>query len=106
MNSNGNLSNDLQKAFDTVDHQTLLAKSNNYGIREVLNDWFTSYMPNSNQYVIWILNGYESGLATINCGVPEGSVLGTLLFSLYINNLKQAMKIRKVHHIADDTNLF
>ena len=106
MNSNGNLSNDLQKAFDTVDHQTLLAKLNNYGIREVLNDWFTSYMPNSNQYVIWILNGYESGLATINCGVPEGSALGTLLFSLYINNLNQAMKIRKVHHIADDTNLF
>ena len=63
-------------------------------------------MPNSNQYVIWILNGYESGLATINCGVPEGSVLGTLLFSLYINNLNQAMKICKDHHIADDTNLF
>ena len=106
MNSNGNLSNDLQKAFDTVDHQALLAKSNNYGIREVLNDWFTSYVPNSNQYVIWILNGYESGLATINCGVPEGSAQGTLLFSLYINKLNQAMKIRKVHHIADDTNLF
>ena len=94
---------DFQKAFDTVDHQILLAKLSHYGIREVSNDWFKFYLSNRNQYVS--ISGYESGLAAINCGVPQGSVLGPLLFLLYINDLNQAIKIRKVHHFADDTNL-
>ena len=81
---------DLQKAFDIVDHQILLAKLNHYGICGVLNDWFKSYLSNQNQYVS--INGYESGLATINCGVPWGSVLGFLLLLLYINDLNQAIK--------------
>ena len=94
---------DLQKAFDTVDHQILLAKLNHYGIRGVSNDWFKSYLSNRSQYVS--INGYNSGLAAINCGVPQGSVLGPLLFLLYINDLNQAIKFCKVHHFADDTNL-
>ena len=94
---------DLQKAFDTVDHQILLAKLNHYGIRGVSNDWFKSYLSNRNQYVS--INGFDSGLTTINCGVPQGSVLGPLLFLLYINDLNQAIKFCKVHHFADDTNL-
>ena len=94
---------DLQKAFDTVDHQILLAKLNHYGIRGVSNDWFKSYLSNSNQYVS--INGYESGIAAINCGVPQGFVLGPLLFLLYINDLNQAIKFCKLHHVADDTNL-
>ena len=81
---------DLQKAFDIVDHQILLAKLNHYGICGVLNDWFKSYLSNQNQYVS--INGYESGLATIDCGVPWGSVLGSLLLLLYINDLNQAIK--------------
>ena len=81
---------DMQKAFDIVDHQILLAKLNHYGICGVLNDWFKSYLSNQNQYVS--INGYESGLATINCGVPWGSVLGSLLLLLYINDLNQAIK--------------
>ena len=89
---------DLQKAFVTVNHQTLLAKLNHYGIRGVSND-----LSNRSQYVS--INGYDSGLAAINCGVPQGSVLGPLLFLLYINDLNQAIKFCKVHHFADDTNL-
>ena len=94
---------DLQKAFGTVDHQILLAKLNQYGICEVSNDWFKSYLSNHSQYVS--INGYYSGLPTINCGVPQGSVLGPLLFLLYINDLNQTTKFCKVHHFADDTNL-
>ena len=94
---------DLQKPFDTIDHQILLAKLNHYGIRGVSNDWFKSYLSNHNQYVS--INGYKSGISAINCGVPQGSVLGPLLFLLYINDLNQAIKSFKAHHFADDTNL-
>ena len=94
---------DLQKAFDTVDHQTLLAKLNHYGLRGVPNDWFKSYLSNRNHYVS--INGYESGLAALNCGIPQGSVLGQLLFLLYLNDLNRAIKFCKVHHFANGINL-
>ena len=76
---------------------------NLYGIRGVSNDWFKSYLSNRHQYVS--INGYESGLTAINCGVPKGSVLGPLLFLLYKNALNQEIKFCKVHHFAGDTNL-
>ena len=60
-------------------------------------------MFNRNQYVF--INGYESGLAALNCSIPQGFVLGLLLFLLYVNDLNQAIKFCKVHHFADDTNL-
>ena len=82
-------------------YQILLAKLNHYGIRRVSNDWFKSYLSNRSQYVS--INGYDSGLAAINCGVPQGSVLGSLLFLLYIND--QVIKFCKVHHFTDDTSL-
>ena len=94
---------DLQKAFDTVDHQILLAILNHYGIRGVSNDWFKSYLSNRGQYVS--INGYDSCLAAVNCGVPQGSVLGPLRFLLYITDLNQAIKFCKFHHFANDTNL-
>ena len=69
----------------------------------ISNSWFKSYLSNRKQFVS--INGYDSGLAEIKCGVPQGSVLGPLLFLLYINDLNQAIKFCKVHHFADDTNL-
>ena len=80
----------------------LLAKLNHYGIRGGSNDWFKPYLSNLNQYVS--INGHESGLAALHCGIPQGSVLGLILFLLYINDLNQAIKFSKVHHFADDTN--
>ena len=92
-----------KKAFDTVDYHILLAKLTHYRIRGVSNDWVKSYLSNRNQHVS--INGYNSGLAAINCSVPQGSVLGPLLFLLDINDLNRAIKFCAVHHFADDTNL-
>ena len=69
---------DLQKAFDTVNHEILLSKLNHYGIRGVSNDWFRSYLSDRQQYVS--INGYDSGLTKLNFGVPQGSVLVPYFF--------------------------
>ena len=94
---------DLQKAFDTVDHNILLKKLEHYGIRGVANDWFKSYLKNRKQYVS--ISGYDSNLRNIDFGVPQGSVLGPLLFLIYINDLHKAIKFCVTRHFADDTNL-
>ena len=93
----------LQKAFDTVDHQILLAKLDHYGILGVSSDWIKSYLSNLNQFIS--INRYDTGLAAIKCDIPQGSVIGPLLFLLHINDLNQAIKFPKVHLIADNTNL-
>ena len=69
---------DLQKAFDTVDHNTLLHKLSYYGTRNVANCWFSSYLSNTKQCVT--KNGFDSEIQSFQCGVPQGSVLGPLLF--------------------------
>ena len=76
---------------------------NHYGICGVSNDWFKSYLSNHNQYVS--IKGYECGHAAIICGVPQGSILGLLLFLLCLNDLKQAIKYSKIHYFSDDANL-
>ena len=94
---------DFQKAFDTVDHTILTQKLNYYGVRGKANNWFSSYLKNRTQFVT--INGFNSELKEINCGVPQRSILGPLLFFIYINDLHYSIKFCKVHHFADDTNL-
>ena len=74
---------DLQKAFDTVNHDVLLNKLYNYGIRGIMFNWIKNYLYNRKQYTV--VNNISSDVETINCGVPQGSVLGPLLFLVYIN---------------------
>jgi len=80
---------DLQKAFDTVNHQILLAKMNNYGVRGTVHDWFTSYLTNRKQHTV--IGQSQSELQTITCGIPQGSVLGPLLFLMYVNDIHKAV---------------
>ena len=94
---------DLQKAFDTVDHQILLKKLEHYGIRGTANDWFRSYLTGRKQYVS--ITGHDSEIRINEVGVPQGSVLGPLLFLIYINDLHKAIKYSTTRHFADDTNL-
>ena len=94
---------DLQKAFDTVNHHILLEKLNHYGISGISNAWFESYLSDRQQFVS--IGSETSDLTTIEHGVPQGSVLGPLLFLLYINDLHQCIHNSTSFHFADDTNL-
>ena len=95
---------DLQKAFETVNHRILLSKFEHYGIRGCALEWFRSYQPDRKQYVS--VNGSNSNLLSITCGVPQGSVLGPLLFLIYINDLPNASKKLTFYLFADDTNIY
>ena len=98
---------DLSKAFDTIDHNTLLTKLYNYSIRGTPHNLIKSYLSNRKQYVK--IGDEKSEKLVVKYGVPQGSVLGPLLFLLYINDLKHAIKSKASFEIilyADDTNIF
>ena len=81
----------------------LLEKLNHYGIRGVSNDWFRPYLSDRTQLVS--VNGFNSDYKTVKYGVPQGSVLGPLLFLIFINDLNIAIKNSETFHFADDTCL-
>ena len=93
---------DLTKAFDTVNHSILLYELEHHGIRGIINNFFGSFLTNRNQYVT--INNTNSSLKFIDIGVPQGSILGPLLFLLYINDIPNSV-IYTPFLFADDTCL-
>ena len=94
---------DFQKAFDSVPHHRLLRKLHSYGISGNLLRWITAFLSGRKQEVV--LNGYHSGLISVTSGVPQGSVLGPLLFIIYINDLPSAVS-SSTKMFADDTKMY
>ena len=92
---------DFTKAFDTVDHRILLHKLNHYGIRGHAHDFIKSYLTNRSQYTY--INGEQSKTDNITCGVPQGSVLGPVLFLIYVNDLYRSVNECLTRLFADDT---
>ena len=94
---------DLSKAFDTLDHNILLQKLSIYGIRGVTLDWFRSYLTSRKQYTEY--RSVASQQNSILCGVPQGSILGPLLFLIYVNDIVKCCNNCTPVLFADDTNL-
>ena len=95
---------DLWKAFDTVDHTILIRKLEMYGIKGINTAWFRSYLTLRVQYIS-ITYDLETDTENICCGVPQGSILGPLLFLLYVNDLRNSSALNPIM-FADNMNLF
>ena len=94
---------DPSKAFDTLFHSTLLQKLYHCGIRGISNDWIKIYLKGRHRFVVY--DKTSSVTNTIHCGVPQGSILGPLLFLFYINDLPKCSSSFDFILVADDTNI-
>ena len=94
---------DLKEAFDTVKHDILLSKMNLYRIRGIALDWFRSYLTNRTERCL--VNGSLSRICSLKCGVPRGTILGPLLFLIYINDLPNCLTSCQPRMYADDTHI-
>ena len=94
---------DLKKAFDTVDHEILLKKLRWYGVETPTVNWFRSYLANRKQ--VCYVNGVMLAADFVTCGVPQGSILGPLLFLIYVNDIPKSLNYGEARLFADDTNL-
>ena len=94
---------DLSKAFDVINHDILIYKLEYYGIRGLAKNWILNYLSNRKQYVQY--DNHISDSCSINCGVPQGSILGPLLYLIYVNDISASTE-GKLLSFADDTSLF
>ena len=94
---------DFSKAFDMVDHEILLNKLEHYGVRGSSLKWMASYLNNRKQFVT--INGSDSSTKAMKFGVPQGSILGPLLFIIYINDIPNILPTAKFILYADDANI-
>ena len=94
---------DFSKAFDTINHDILLYKLENHGFKGIVIDWFKCYLNDRKQLVRYQM--HDSSHETIKCGVLQGSILGPLLFILYVNNIVNITSLLELILFADDTTL-
>ena len=100
---NGVIFIDLKKVFDTIDHNIIIRKLSNYGVDQKALRWFQSYFSDRSQK--FSVNGHLSTASPIACGVPQGSIIGPLLFLVYINDLPNCLEKASPRMYADDTSI-